>query len=188
MKNKNGRFHIEDRMSMMKLAITAIFAAIIFMTAIVYGNTTTARAESEVESATQSDAAEDEDVTSKGDTLSAMLAGKNICYIIAENGYMSALENNKELTSLERASVFDHLSYKKYTIQMNHLNPIKPRYKDVTDPNSPLMGIDKIPEDMTEEEQVPDQSNELVELDASEPGYKTNETTKTDLETEESSK
>ena len=71
---------------------------------------------------------------------------------------------------------------------MNHLNPIKPRYKDVTDPNSPLMGIDKIPEDMTEEEQVPDQSNELVELDASEPGYKTNETTKTDLETEESSK
>ena len=112
---------------------------------------------------------------SKGDIITAMLAGKNICYILAENSYMSAIENDHALTSLERVSVFDRLTYKKYVLQIKHLSPIKPKYAEVNDPNSPLMGTGNIPDDMKEEEQVPDEYNDLIGLDASEPGYKTNE-------------
>lgn len=161
----------------MIIALIAAVALSVFNPTIVTDATITAQAhepEIKIVSTETTDEPEDE-ITSKGDIITAMLAGKNICYILAENSYMSAIENNHALTSLERVSVFDRRTYKKYVLQIKHLSPIKPKYAEVNDPNSPLMGTGDIPDDMKEEEQVPDEYNDLIELDASEPGYKTNE-------------
>lgn len=115
-------------------------------------------------------------VSSIGNNMSAMLNGKNIYCIIAESGYMTASKGNREMISLERTSVFDHTAQRMYTPHTKQLSPIAPKYEDVSDPNSPLMGSGGISDDILGEEDVQDQSDELIELDAPEPGYKTNET------------
>lgn len=178
MRNGNGGITVTKKICIaMIITFIAAIALFVFKPTIVNDAAVTVQArESEIEivSTETTDEPEDE-ITSKGDIITAILAGKNICYIFAENSYMSAIENNHALTSLERVSVFDRRTYKKYVLQIKHLSPIKPKYAEVNDPNSPLMGTGDIPDDMKEEEQVPDEYNDLIGLDAEEPGYKTNE-------------
>lgn len=120
-------------------------------------------------------------VNSAGNNMCAILNGKNIYRIISENGYMTMSKGNSKIISLERTSIFDRTSQKKYVPHTKPLNPIAPKYEDVSDPNSPLMGSDNISDDILGEEEVQDQSDELIELDAPEPGYKTNDTENSDL-------
>ena len=178
MRNGNGGITATKKICIaMIITFIAAIALFVFKPTIVNDAAVTVQAhepEIKIVSTETTDEPEDE-ITSKGDIITAMLAGKNICYILAENSYMSAIENDHALTSLERVSVFDRRTYKKYVLQIKHLSPIKPKYAEVNDPNSPLMGTGDIPDDMKEEEQVPDEYNDLIGLDASEPGYKTNE-------------
>lgn len=113
------------------------------------------------------------DITVTGAIISSAMLGKNIYHMLAESEYILSLENDKNMSSLERASAFDHLAYRKYTVQTDRLNPIEPKYESVNDPNSPLMGTGSLPDDIKDEGRVDDQSNELIEFDQTEPNYRT---------------